>query len=104
MLWAVRNKWHSGALFSFKFYLHWATLMIRSGNGTVHFHHRKEWVIQGVPLDLIACGLVIPPLIQDLETAHPRITRPWYDDDAGAGGTFYGIRQHLDNLMMRGSP
>ena len=61
MLWAVRNKWHSGALFSFKFYLHWATLMIRSGNGTVHFHHRKEGVIQGVPLDLIACGLVIPP-------------------------------------------
>ena len=36
--------------------------------------------------------------------AHPNITHPKFADDASAGGTFRGIRQHLDNLMVRGPP
>ena len=49
---------------------------------------------------MIAYGLVILPLIWDLQTSHPDVTKPWYADDTGAGGTFAGICQHLDNLMM----
>ena len=43
-----------------------------------------------------------PPLIQDLRTAQPGVTQPWYADESGAGRTFNGIRWHLDSLMIRG--
>ena len=49
-------------------------------------------------------GLEPPPLIQELRKAHPDVTHPWYTDDTGAGGTFGGIRRHLDDLMVRGPP
>ena len=42
---------------------------------------------------MVAYGLGITPL-----------TQLWYGDESGAGGTFGGIRQHLDNLMVRGPP
>ena len=51
MLWDVRNKWPSGAQFTFKFYRHWATLVVRdTGDGSGHFLHKKEGVTQGDPL------------------------------------------------------
>ena len=56
---------------------------------------------QGDTLAMISCGLGILPLIWYLQTAHPGVTHPWYTDDAGAGGTFDGISNHLDNLMVR---
>ena len=34
--------------------------------------------------------------------AHPGVTQLWYAGDAGVGGTFGGIWQHLDDFMMRG--
>ena len=53
---------------------------------------------------MIAYGLGILPLIRDLRTAHPRVTKTWYADDSRAGGTFKGIQQHLDELMVQGPP
>ena len=53
---------------------------------------------------MVVYGLGILPLIQKLQKYHPGITQTWYADDAGAGGTFGGIRQHLDNLMVRRPP
>ena len=44
MLWAVRREWPSGAQFAFNYYRHWATLVIRAGNGTGHFLYSKEEV------------------------------------------------------------
>ena len=44
------------------------------------------------------------PLIQELQKAHPGVTQPWYADDYGAGVTFEGIRLHLDDLMVWGTP
>ena len=43
-MWAVRHEWPSGARFEFNFYHHWATLVIRSDNGTGHFLYSKEGV------------------------------------------------------------
>ena len=77
MLWAVRHEWPSGAHFAFNCYRHWATLVIRAGNGTGHLLHRKEGVTQGDPLAMIIYGLGILPLICDLPSAHHRVTQPW---------------------------
>ena len=57
---------------------------------------------------MITYGLGILPLIWDLQNSppeqmsRPHVTQPWYDNDAGAGGTFAGICQHIDNLMVQG--
>ena len=34
--------------------------------------------------------------------AHPRVTQPWYADDAGAGGTFAEVQAHFQDLQVRG--
>ena len=39
---------------------------------------------------MIAYGIGVLPLIQELWDAHPRVTQPWYDDDTGAGGGVQG--------------
>ena len=64
----------------------------------------KERVNQRYPLAMITYGLGILPLIQDLRTAHPRVTKPWYANDAGAGGNFAGICQNLYYWMVQVPP
>ena len=59
---------------------------------------------QGYPLSIAAYGLGILPIIREFQKSHPGVTQPWYTDDAGAGGTFKGIRRHLDDLMSRAPP
>ena len=78
--------------------------MIREGDRKSHFLHIKEGVTHGDPLNMIKYGLGILPLIRDLWTAHPGSTETYYGDYAGAGGTFEGILQHLDDLMLGGPP
>ena len=42
ILWAVWNKWPSGAQFTFNCYRHWAMLVVRYiGDGSGHFLHSK---------------------------------------------------------------
>ena len=53
---------------------------------------------------MVAYGMGILPLIRELRKAHPGVNQPWYADDTRAGGTFRGIRQHLDDLMVRRDP
>ena len=40
---------------------------------------------------MIAYGIGVLPLIRELWNAHPRVTQPWYADDAGAGEKFPNI-------------
>ena len=102
MLWAVRHEWPSGAQFTFNCYRHWATLVVRDiGDGSGHFLHSKEGVTQGDPLAMIAYGIGVLPLIRELWNAHPWVTQPWYADDAGAGGKFTNIMEHLRDLQAR---
>ena len=103
MLWAVRHECPSGAQFTFNCYRHWATLVVRdTGDGSGHFLHSKERVTQGGPLAMIAYGIGVLPLIRELRGAHPRVTQPWYADDAGAGRKFSHILEHLRYLQARG--
>ena len=90
--------------FVFNCYRHWATLVISTGDRMVHFLFSKEGVTQEDPLAMVAYLLVILPLIRELRQSHPGVTPPCCTDDAGEGGTFKGIRQHLDKLMVIGAP
>ena len=58
---------------------------------------------QVYPLELLAYGLGILLLIQDLSTAHPSVTQLWYADYSGTGVTFTDIQRQVDNLMVQGS-
>ena len=51
---------------------------------------------------MIAYVIGVLPLIRELRGAHPRVTHPWYTDDAGAGGNFPNILEHLRDLQARG--
>ena len=79
--------------------------MVRdTGDGSGHFLHSKEGVTQGDPLAMIAYGIGVPPLIRELRNTPPppRVTQPWYADDAGAGWTFQQIQEHFWDLQARG--
>ena len=103
MLWAVRHEWPGGAQFTFNCYRHWDTLVVRNtSDGSGHFLHSKEGVTQGDPLVMIAYGIGVLPLMWDLRRAHPRVTHPWYADDAGAGGKFGNIMAHFRDHQLRG--
>ena len=78
--------------------------MIRKGDGTGHFLFSRDGVTQGDPLVMVEYGLVILPLIRELRVARPGVTHTWYVYDAWAGSTCEGIRQHLDELMVSGTP
>ena len=104
MLWAVRHKLPSGAWFLFNCKRHWATLVIRAGNMMGRFLNIKEGVTQGDPLTMVAYGLGMLPLIQELQATYPRVTQLFYADDAGAVDTFAVIQRHLDDLVVQGPP
>ena len=53
---------------------------------------------------MIKYGLGILLLIQDLRAALPRLTQPWYADDAGLVGNFAGIFWHLYDFIVLGPP
>ena len=51
---------------------------------------------------MIEYGIGVLPLIWELRDAHPRVTQPWYADDAGAGGTFQQVQAYFRDLQARG--
>ena len=103
MLWAVCHKWPSGAQFTFNCYRHLATLVVwDTGDRSGHFLHSKEGVTQGDPLAMITYDIGVLPFIRELWGAHPRVTQPWYADDAGAGGKFQHILELFRDLQARG--
>ena len=60
--------------------------MVRdTADGSGHFLHSKEGMTQGDPHVMIENCIGVLPLIRDLRRAHPRVTQPWYADDAGGG-------------------
>ena len=105
MIWSIWHKWRSGAQFTFDFYRHWATLVVRyTGDDSGHFLHSKEGVTQGDPLTIIVYGIEVLTLIREFQGEPPRVTHLWYADDAGAEGKFHHILAHLRDMQERGSP
>ena len=77
MLWVVCHECPSGAQYTFNYYRHWATLVVRNiEDGSGHFLYRKEGVTQGDPLSIITYGMVVLPLIRELQDVHPCVTQP----------------------------
>ena len=53
---------------------------------------------------MIAYCIGAIPLVREIWDAHPRVTQPWYTDDAGAGGSFGYIMAHFQDLQGRLRP
>ena len=50
----------------------------------------------------IAYGIRVLPLVRELRVSHTHVTQLWYTDDAGAGGKFGHILEHLWDLQAQG--
>ena len=57
---------------------------------------------QGDPLEMIAHGIGILPLIKNLKRALPDVIQPWYSDDAGALGPFARLETYFYSLTRHG--
>ena len=66
-----------------------------------HLLHRKQGVTQGDPLAMIVYGIGILPLIRKIREENLLVTKPWYNNDAGARGYFGNILIQLEDLMER---
>ena len=53
------------------------------------------------PLTIIAYGIGILPLIENLKRAIPDVTQPWYADYAGDLGVFERIETYFDSLTRQ---
>ena len=85
MFWDVRHEWPIGMQFTFNCYRNWATLLMRDiEEGSDHLLNSKEGVTQGGPLAISTYGILVLPLIKELQDAHPHVTQPWNAHDAGA--------------------
>ena len=92
MLWAVWHECPSGAQFTFNWYRHWATLVVRDkGYGSGHFLHSKEGMTQGDPLTMISYGIRVLTLIRELQGSHPPCHIALI---SGQGGGWVKVHQH----------
>ena len=53
---------------------------------------------QGGPIEMIAYGIGILPLIKNLKQEIPDITQPWYADDTGALDKLAILETYFDSL------
>ena len=102
MLWTVRHLWPSRARFVFKCYRHLSSIVLCNVNETAIFLHSRKGVVQGDPLEMIAYGISILPLINNIKQEIPDVTQPWYSDDAGDLGTFTIIETYFNSLTRQG--
>ena len=101
----VRHEWHSYGQFTFNFYCHWATLVVRnSKDGSGHFLQSKEGMTQGGPLVNTAYAMGVLLLIRELQDSHPRVTQPYISDDAKVGSKFVRIVTHFHDLQAMDPP
>ena len=65
--------------------------------------HCRDGVIQGYHLTMIAYGIGILPLINNLKRTIPDVKQPWYDDNSGALGMLARLETYFDLLTLQGS-
>ena len=78
--------------------------MVQDVDGYDHVLHRKEIVTQGDTLAVISYIIGILPLICELCAAHSQVTQPWYADNAGVGDNFMDIQEHMQDMLIHGTP
>ena len=102
MLWKVHHLLPYRSRFIFNRYHHWSSIVLLNGNGMASFLHSREGATQGDPLAMVAYCIVILPLIKSLKSEFTDVTQPWYDDDAGALGTFANVKLYFNLLKLFG--
>ena len=95
MMWMVRHLWTPVTRFVFNCYY------FAEQEWDVQFLHSKEGVTQGDPLVMIAYGIGILPLINNLKREIPDVPQPWYTDYSGALGTFTIIETYFNSLTCQ---
>ena len=73
-------------------------IILQNGNGKASILHSREGVTQGDPLAMIAYGIRILTLINNLKQEIPDFPQPWYADGAGALGMFARIETYYNSL------
>ena len=66
------------------------------------FLHSREGLTQGYPIEMVAYGICIPPLIKTPKRELPDITQTWYAYNAGALVTFARIHAYFHLLTHQG--
>ena len=79
-----------------KYFGHWSSPVLRNGNRMASFMHSRVGVMQ------VAYGIGVLPLIKCLKAAYTDVTRPWYEADADALGTFNNIGLYFNSLKRFG--
>lgn len=86
MLWAIRHEWPKESRYLFNTYKHWSSLIIRDEKTVII--HIKEGVTQGDPSSMLAFGIFLLKLIQQLQTLHPTVVQTWYANYEGVRAAF----------------
>ena len=73
-------------------------------DGSSNFLQRKERVTKGDYLTMISYGIGILLIIRDVRAAHPQVRLQWYIDDAGSGGKFDNLYDHMPGILVNGPP
>ena len=74
---------------------------MKNGNGTAISLHSRDGATQGDPLEMIAYGICILPLIKNLKREFTDVAQPWYADDARALGKFARIEAYFHSLEQK---
>ena len=103
MLWTVRHRWPTGARFAFKFYRHWAQLLLRHPREPPVTILILEGITQGDPLSMVFNGITLIPLAEELRAVDSVLLSPLYADDAVFEGLERQSAQLLKMLMESGA-
>ena len=63
--------------------------------------HSREVLTQGDPIVMIAYGIGIIPLINNLKREIPDVTQPWYAVNASDLGMFARLETYFDSLTRQ---
>ena len=100
MLWTVHLRWPRGAQFIQNCCCHSAQLILRHPGQPCHILCSKEGVTQGDPLSMVACGLGLLPLAEQLRMEVPDLLQPWCADDSAMAGSTRSIAKAMDLLLV----
>ena len=84
MLWTVFHLWPYGDRFVFNCYCHRSLPALRNWYGTSNTLYGREFVRHGDPMDMVAYGVGVLPLIKCVKLSYPDIPQPCYAEDYGA--------------------
>ena len=102
-MWVARHEWPSGCRMLLNFYRHQSSLVIRGEDPSMSESIQSmEGVTQGCPFAMVGYGLLVLPLIRQLQREFPNVASPWYADDAMAAGALADVMAYFHRLCELG--